>query len=95
MPTPQAPSPETPVQATITRARQYPVVARPGPAWHWLYSYAVSIDRGGLRFDGTPWAIAAGVPVDYGTGLVDLRDMLKRKYGRNVKITETWKAARS
>ena len=50
----------------ITRAKLYPVVARPGPAWRWSYSYSI---------DG---ASAIG----YGTGLASLRDMLRHKLGK-------------
>lgn len=49
----------------ITRAKLYPVVARPGPAWQWTYSYTV---------DGGP-------PRTYGTGLASLRRMLREKFG--------------
>lgn len=49
----------------ITRARLYPVVARPGPAWQWSYAYTV---------DGGPRC-------QYGPGLVSLRRMLREKFG--------------
>jgi hypothetical protein len=48
----------------IFRSKLYPIVARPGPAWRWTYSYAVG-DR---------------PAVDYGTGLASLRGMLKRHF---------------
>jgi hypothetical protein len=48
----------------VTRAKLYPSVARPGPAWRWTYSYATD----------------NAAPVDYGTHLASLRGMLKRRY---------------
>lgn len=59
----------------ITRAKLYPVAARPGPAWLWSYHYTV--DNGSV--------------CQYGTGLASLRQMLKRKFGSDAVITETWK----
>ena len=49
----------------ISRAKLYPEVARPGPAWRWSYTYSV---------DGGPRC-------QYGPGLASLRDRLRRKYG--------------
>jgi hypothetical protein len=48
----------------IQRAKLYPTVSRPGPAWLWTYRYSV---------DGAPYA-------EYGTGLTSLRSMLKRYF---------------
>lgn len=48
----------------ITRAKLYPVVSRPGPAWRWTYSYSV---------DGA-------AEHEYGTGLQSLRSMLRRNF---------------
>lgn len=60
----------------ITRAKLYPEVARPGPAWVWTYNYYV---------DGGP-------PCQWGPGLVSLRDRLRRKYGTTARIVEKWKS---
>lgn len=49
----------------ITRAKLYPAVARPGPAWQWTYRYTV---------DGGPVC-------QYGTGLASLRRMLRERFG--------------
>lgn len=51
-------------KVVLTRHKLYPVVARPGPAWRWTYSYQV---------DNAP-------PLGYGTGLRSLREMVKRRY---------------
>jgi hypothetical protein len=84
----------SPVQIKVKRERQYPVVARPGPAWHWLYSYTTPEDITWNFPDGTSRpGPRAGEWISFGTRLVDLRDVLRRKYGRHVQITETWKAA--
>lgn len=48
----------------ITRNKLYPCVARPGPAWRWVYTY-------------TP---DNGVPREYGTGITELRGFLKRTF---------------
>jgi hypothetical protein len=62
----------------------------------WLYSYTTPVD--------VEWVIPASAPrlgpragdwITYGHGLESLRDMLRRKYGRDVKITETWKEEKS
>lgn len=64
---------DTPNVVRITRAKLYPEVARPGPAWVWSYNYYVN-----------------GGPVcQYGTGIAELRNLIRRKYG--VKGVETWK----
>jgi hypothetical protein len=63
-------------RVVLTRSQLYPEVARPGPAWQWCYAYAVN---------GAP-------AITYGTGLASLRDMLRRKFGRDVRIVESWKA---
>ncbi|THA72498.1 hypothetical protein E6R60_26575 [Streptomyces sp. A0642] len=62
----------------ITRAKLYPEVARPGPAWRWSYNYIVN----------------AGPVCQYGTGLDALRGMLRRTFGRDVQIIEEWKVQR-
>lgn len=49
----------------ITRAKLYPEVARPGPAWVWSYDYYV---------DGGPVC-------QYGPGLISLRAMLRERFG--------------
>lgn len=49
---------------TVTRSKLYPVVAQPGPAWRWNYSYQVNEDPA----------------ITYGTGLRSLREMLRRKF---------------
>lgn len=58
--TDEAPAPVV----TVERAKLYPTVATPGPAWRWAYAYSV---------DGGPRA-------QYGTGLASLRSMLKRHF---------------
>jgi hypothetical protein len=63
----------------ITRARLYPEVARPGPAWVWTYNYYV---------DGGP-------PCQWGPGLASLRDRLRRKYGATARVREEWKSPQS
>ena len=80
------------MRITIKRDRQYPAVARRGPAWRWVYSYSTPVDV--TWPDGRPGP-RAGEYITYGTGLADLRSMLRRKYGRDAQITETWKAATS
>jgi hypothetical protein len=74
-PAPPGPAADGTPAVLITRSRLYPEVARPGPAWRWTYEYAVN---------GAP-------AIGYGTGLASLRDMLRRKYGRRVRIVEGWK----
>ncbi|MFJ4902943.1 DUF6011 domain-containing protein [Streptomyces sp. NPDC088727] len=59
----------------LTRSKLYPEIARPGPAWRWSYNYTVN----------------GGPNCQYGTGLTSLRDMLRRKFGRTVRIVEEWK----
>jgi hypothetical protein len=61
----------------ITRAKLYPEVARPGPAWVWSYNYYV---------DGGPVC-------QWGTGLASLRRRLREKYGTTARIREEWKPA--
>jgi hypothetical protein len=61
---------------TVTRAK----LTRPGRSygrvgWVWTYDY---------RVDGGPVC-------QCGPGLADLRAMLRRRYGRDVTIEETWK----
>ncbi len=92
MSSPQAPSPAVPVEITIKRDRTYPVVARPGPAWQWLYSYTTPVD---VTWEDDRPGPRAGEFIEYGTHLASLRDRLRWKYGRNVRITETWKQPKS
>jgi len=66
------------MNANITRKQNFPSVARPGPAWRWVYSYSIN----GAR------------PVEYGTGLASLRRMLREKFDvAPASITEDWSAA--
>lgn len=60
-----APAADGAPHIVITRAKLYPEVSRPGPAWQWSYHYTV---------DGGP-------NCQYGPGLASLRDMLRRKFG--------------
>ncbi|MFI0967142.1 hypothetical protein ACH4S8_38010 [Streptomyces sp. NPDC021080] len=63
------------VRVVLTRAKLYPEVSRPGPAWTWSYSYAIG---------GAP-------AVGYGPGLSSLRDMLRTKFrATGVEIVEAW-----
>lgn len=73
---------------TITRAKQYPVVARPGPAWRWIYqwtaddgTHVITMPDGRIAYAGS-----------YGPGLGSLVDMLRRKYGRQVVIVKAWQS---
>ncbi|MDQ1041514.1 hypothetical protein QFZ75_008016 [Streptomyces sp. V3I8] len=71
----EAPAADGTPHVLITRARLYPEVARPGPAWVWSYNYHV---------DGGPVC-------QYGPGLDSLRSRLRQKFGSDVRITEEWK----
>ncbi len=53
-----------PERIVLDRAKQYPVVSRPGPAWRWTYTYQLN----------------DGAPIAYGTSLAGLRDLLRRKH---------------
>lgn len=64
-------------EVLITRAKLYPEVARPGPAWVWSYNYYV---------DGGPVC-------QWGPGLASLRRRLREKYGTTARVRETWKSA--
>lgn len=74
---------------TITRAKQYPVVARPGPAWRWTYSWTA--DNDGHLVTMPDGRVANGG--SYGPGLGSLVDMLRRKFGRDVTIVKAWERA--
>lgn len=52
------------MKITATRDKLYPCVARPGPAWQWIYSY---------RIDDQP-------AVTYGTHAASFRGMLRRNF---------------
>lgn len=78
MPNRQAPADERPeTHVLITRAKLYPEVARPGPAWQWSYNYFVN----------------GGPVCQYGPGLTSLRRMLREKFGRNVEIVKAWETS--
>ncbi|PPS89590.1 hypothetical protein [Streptomyces sp. MH60] len=76
-PPPPGPAADGTPAVLITRHKLYPEVARRGPAWRWTYDYAVN----------------GAAAIGYGTGLESLRDMLRSKYGRRVRIVEGWKTA--
>lgn len=64
-------------EVVITRVKQYKEPNRSAMfAWKWLYEYSL---------DGAP-------SIMYGTGLTDLRDMLKRRF-RPTSIRCDWRAA--
>lgn len=71
--------PERVSEVKVFRYRRYPQVARPGPAWVWLYSYKTVDPVDGI-----------GPEREYGTGLADTRSWLKRTFPA-AKIAETWK----
>lgn len=59
----------------------------------WTYSWTTPEpihyrDASGEIYNSVP----AGTWISYGKGIIALRDMLKRKFGPNVKLIETWKA---
>lgn len=61
-------------EVRVTRWKLYPTFSRPGRTWHWAYSYSVN---------GAP-------AIEFGTGLVTLRRVLKRKFVNHV-IVEEWR----
>lgn len=64
-------------RVVVTRAKQYPTPGRAYRfAWKWTYDYRV----------------ASGPVCQYGPGLTDLRAMLRRQFGREAEIVETWSA---
>ena len=75
------------VTVTITRDKQYKTALRSERyEWKWIYSWTAS--------DGSHIVPAGDRMVNigaYGPGLGDLRDMLRRKYGKHLRITESWK----
>lgn len=74
------------------KVRRAPLETRRGLTW--IYDYTTPVDVTWTGSDGSvrPGPRAGGW-IEYGTGLGALRDMLRRKHGRGVRITETWKAA--
>lgn len=56
--------PENAKEVLVTREKNYPVIARRGPAWTWSYCY---------RVDGGPER-------SYGKGLDDTRRWLRRTF---------------
>lgn len=58
------PDPAQALEVKLYRARLYPQVAHPGPAWRWMYLW---------RADGGPER-------EYGTGLVDCRRAVRRLF---------------
>jgi hypothetical protein len=81
---------------TIAVRRQPNVNAAPGrraPA-PWCYSWQTPKDITWTHPDGTtrPGPRAGGW-LTYGNSLVELRAMLRRKYGPGVRTDETWKRA--
>jgi hypothetical protein len=73
------------VPMTIAVTRNINYSSRGGK--HFVYSYTPSED---LTLNGRH-TYPAGVPVEYGTSLAELRAMLRRKVA-GVTITEAWKA---
>lgn len=64
------------MEIRITRAKNYPVVSRPGPAWRWDYQ---------VHVPGEKYAWHMGV-----THLSHVRSVIKRKYP-DATVVETWK----
>ena len=66
--------------------------ARPGlRAPGWVYSYSTPVDVDWGNSDGTTRpGPRAGEFITYGSGLGSLRDMLRRKHGRDVILVQTW-----
>jgi hypothetical protein len=58
----------------------------------WLYSYTTPVDVEYVipSVSSTRQGPRAGDWITYGHGLEDLRYVLRRKFGRDVKIVETW-----
>jgi hypothetical protein len=69
---------------TITRTKLYPSRPRAGYAWNWLYEAT------------GPDTIKVGdrtLPRKFDNrSLVELRRVLRRVYGRDLRIVEPWKA---
>lgn len=42
--------------ATISRERVYPLPARPGPAWYWVYAVRIDGDGDVYKGRGLSWA---------------------------------------
>lgn len=61
-------------EVRVTRWKLYPTFSRPGPTWRWAYSFSVN---------GAP-------AIEFGTGLVTLRRVLRQKYAGHV-LVEDWK----
>ncbi len=76
------------MSAVEIKIRRYELRGRPGSRPSTAYEYTTPAD---IPWPGGRPGPRAGQYVNYGSGLADLRDMLRRKYGRNVKLTETWK----
>jgi hypothetical protein len=70
-------------EITITRVKVYPSRPRPGPAWSWLYQAT------------GPDTIQIGdrtLPRQFDNrSIAELRRVLRRAYGPDVKIIEPWK----
>ncbi len=59
----------------------------------WLYSYATPVDINWASADGErAQGPRAGSYVVHGRSVVELRAMLRRKFGRTTTFTEPWKA---
>lgn len=56
-----------------------------------IYGYKTLGDESLTRHDGTGFFLPAGTWVEYGSRLGDLRDYLRRKYGRGTTFAEPWK----
>lgn len=76
------------VTVTITRDKQYKTALRAERyEWKWTYSWTAS--------DGSHLVPSGDRMVNigsYGTHLASLHDMLRRKYGKRMRIVEAWKA---
>jgi hypothetical protein len=84
----------TPAQAgpAAITVRRAAVSNGPGRYDSWVYSYTTPADIDWADSSGTTRpGPRAGQYVEYGKGLAGLRDVLRRKYGRDVRITEEWK----
>lgn len=58
---------------------------------YWVYSYKTPADETLKRGDGSEFFRPAGTWVEWGTGKDDFKSFLRRKFGRDIKIVETWK----
>lgn len=79
-------------EGIVIKVRRYTLTGRPGTMGKLCYEYTTPVDITWNYADGTSRpGPRAGSYVDHGSGLSELRSMLRRKFGRNITIIETWK----